>query len=463
MQDRSVLLFPGLGAYSTGVLQQARQHYPQVTETFAEIDTVAADYGIPPVSDVLFGTREATIKELLAERAELLQLAIFGTSVATFRILVAEGAEPYLLVGHSFGEMAALVCADAFDLADGARMVCARTEALRAWEGRGAMAAIGANEPVVKHLIGLAEEHDLVIGCSNAPRQHVIAGPVESVTRVGKAAEALGFFFAQLNLPYASHHPSMHSAVPQFIELMGSVRQRPLRRTVLSPIHGRRYHDGDDLRRAIAECLILPVRFTDAIRTLHAQGCKNFVEAGALNALTRCVEATVPGVRTFAPLLTREEEIKNLRLAADAAHGSLSTPPDVSARRPKAAAPEAAVVSFLTPPTDSIPSARVENDAIREARQAAQSHQNGDTRQDVLARLQRLYAEALEYPIDLLTESASLEAELGIDSLKQTSLLTKVVEEFGLSDDPSELRVWEFATLGQIADHVVTSGQGALR
>lgn len=460
MRDRSVFLFPGLGAYSTGVLRQARLHHPQVTETFEEIDAVAAGYGIPPVSDILFGTREASIKELLAERGEYLQLAIFGTSVATYRILAAEGAEPYVLVGHSFGEMAALVCAEAFDLADGVRLVCARTEALRAWEGRGAMAAVGANESVVKHLIGLVEEPDLVIGCTNAPRQNVIAGPVESVVVAGKAAEALGLFFARLNLPYASHHPSMYPAVPDFVERMGPVRQRPLRRPVLSPIHGRRYHDGDDLRRAIADCLILPVHFTDAIRTLHAQGCKNFVEIGALNALTRCVEATVPGVRTFAPLLNPDEETTNLRLTAEAVRGSAAPPQAVSGHAPIVAAPEAAVVSFLATKTDSIPAARVENDAIRDQ---GQPQQNGDFRKNVLTRLQRLYAEALEYPVDLLTEGASLEAELGIDSLKQTSLLTKVVEEFGLSDDPSELRVWEFATLGRIADHVVTAGQGALR
>lgn len=461
MHDRSVFLFPGLGAYSTGVLRQARQNHPQVDETFDEIDTVAAGYGISPVSDVLFGRREASIKELLDERAELLQLAIFGTSVATYRILAAAGAEPYLLVGHSFGEMAALVCAEAFDLADGVRLVCARTEALRTWEGRGAMAAIGANETVVKHLIGLVEEHDLVIGCTNAPRQNVIAGPVESVARVGKAAEALGIFFARLNLPYASHHPSMHPAVPEFIELMGSVRQRPLRRPVLSPIHGRRYHDGDDLRRAIADCLILPVHFTEAVRTLHAQGCKNFVEVGALNALTRCVEATVPGVRTFAPLLKPEDETTNLRLAAEAVRGGSAPPPAVSGPAPIVTAPEAAaVVSFLAPATDSIPLARAENDAIRDP---GQPDRNGSSRKEVFARLQRLYAEALEYPVELLTESAPLEAELGIDSLKQTSLLTKVVEEFGLADDPGELRVWEFATLGRITDHVVAAGQGALR
>lgn len=462
MRDRTVFLFPGLGAYSTNVLRQAHRDYPQIAETFAEIDATAATCGVPSVSEVLFGPHEAPIKLLLERQAELLQLAIFGTSVATFRVLRSEGVVPYLLVGHSFGEMAALVCAEAFDLADGVRLVCARTAALRSWEGRGAMAAVGANETVVKHLIGLVEEPDLVIGCTNAPQQNVLSGPVESIARAGEAAEALGFFFARLNLPYASHHPSMHPAVVDFVERMATVRQRPLRHAVMSPIHHRRYNDSDNLRQALADCLVLPVHFTDVVRSLHAQGCKNFVEVGALNTLTRCVQSTVPGVHTFAPPLVPHEETAQLRMVAEAVRQPETTAPRTEFGPSASPAPEAALVAPLAAPAEVVPTARTEKDAIP-VRGAGSRPESGDTRHAVLTRLQELYAAALEYPVELLTESAALEAELGVDSLKQTSLLTKVIEEFKLPDEPSGMRVWEFSSLGRIADHVMTARQGALR
>jgi [acyl-carrier-protein] S-malonyltransferase len=456
MADRTVFLFPGLGAYSTGVLRQAYREYPQIAATFAEIDTVAAQHGVRSVSDALFGPEELTIKQLLARPAELLQLAIFGTSVATHRILTDAGVEPYLLLGHSFGEMAALVCADAFSLADGVRLVCARTVALRDWEGKGAMAAVGANETVVKHLIGLVEEPDLVIGCANAPQQNVIAGPQGAITRAGEAADALGFFFARLNLPYASHHPSMQPAVTEFVRLMAEIRQQPLRRPVFSPIHGRRYTDTDDLRQALADCLILPVRFTDAVRSLHAQGCVNFVEVGALNALTRCVQLTVPSTRSLAPLLVPAEEVSQLRAVADiCVHGVAAPAP----ARPVASSPTRAEAYVVAPLPDPEP---IETPA------AIPLARNGSTAtapasDDVLERLRELYATALEYPVEVLTPDAALEAELGVDSLKQTALLGKVITEFGLGDEPGELRVWEFRTLGHIADHIAAARQGALR
>jgi len=459
MHNRTVFLFPGLGAYSTGVLREAHRNHAPVGETFAEIDAAAAALGVPPVTDVLFGPREYTVKELLGRQAELLQLAIFGTSVATHRLLVESGAEPDLLLGHSFGEMAALVSAGAFTLADGVRLVCARTEALRPWEGKGAMAAVGANERVVAHLIGLVEEPELVLGCANAPRQNVVAGPAGALSRLETAAEALGFFFARLNLPYASHHPSMSQAVDAFMDLMAPIRQRPLQAPVYSPIHGRRYTDTDDLKQALADCLVLPVRFVDAVRDLHAQGCTTYVEVGALNALTRCVQATVPGVHTFAPLLTPEDETANLGAAAEAAR-RVDRPTAPAAPAPVTAVPEAALVAPLAEPPlppavpAEIPQARTGTESV------APSPADRD---QVLERLRLLYAAALEYPPELLTEDASLEAELGIDSLKQTSLLARVIEQFELPGEPGDLRVWELPSLGRIADLVLASRQGALR
>lgn len=451
MSSRTVFLFPGLGAYSTGVLRQARHDHRQIDETFHEIDEVAAERGLPPVSALLFRDRALTIQEMLAEPAELLQLAIFGASVVTHRILVEGGLEPDLLVGHSFGEMAALVAAGAFSLADGARLVCARCDALRDWEGRGVMAAIGTNETAAGHLPGLLDEPDLVIGCLNAPRQTVLSGPAAAVDRAERVARALDLPFARLQLPYASHHPAMRPAVATFVELMAGVRQLPLQRAVYSPIHLRRYTDDDDLKQALAECLVLPVLFTRTARDLHASGYQNFVEAGALNTLTRCVELTVPGVRTWAPLIDPERESEGLSAAAGASSARQRSTAVAVPRETGDAA--AAVVAPAAPA--QVPEQRAVEPVSPEQVSPEQVSREQVSREQVLRELRELYAAALEYPPDVLTEEVLLEAELGVDSLKQTSLLNRVVERFGLTSSSDRMRVWELPTLGHIADHVV--------
>lgn len=464
MPYRSVFLFPGLGAYSTGVLRQARTAHQQVHQTFNEIDEVAAGLGIPSISNVLFGPEEMSIRDLLRRRAEILQLAIFGTSVATHRILVDTGKTPWLLVGHSFGEMAALVCARAFSLADGVRMVCARTEVLRPWEGRGAMAALGVSEKIANHLIGLIDEPELAIACLNAPRQTVISGPIPAIAKAEQAAKALDIFAARLQLPYASHHPSMRQAANHFLDLIADLKQQPFELPVISPIHGRRYTDTDDLRLALAECLVRPVAFTGVVRDLHARNASSFVEVGALNALTRCVELTVPGVDTVAPLVNANTEIAGLQHAASG-EGSAPVKQKTQWQQGNGSRQQAAEVVAPIAFVATAPAAREPADngnglthSDYPLRTVDSTTTTGPT---VFDRLQALYAEALEYPPDVLTSDARLEADLGVDSLKQTALLARVIEQFHLPGDAGELRVWEFPTLGHIADHIQTASVDA--
>jgi [acyl-carrier-protein] S-malonyltransferase len=425
----SVFLFPGLGAYSAGVLRQARIAHPQVKSVFEEIDEVAAEYGTPAVSALLFDAGPPSTQEMLAGPAEVMQLAIFGTSIATHRILVESGAKPSVLLGHSFGEIAALVSAGAFSLADGVRLVFARAAALREWEGRGAMAAIVVSEPIAGHLIGVLDEPEVVVACLNAPRQTVLSGPIPAITRVEDAAKALGFRCVRLHLPYAAHHPSLRHAIPGFLERTADVRQRPLTIPVISATRRGQYTDGDHLCRRLAEGMELPVHFLGSVRDLHARGASRFVEAGALNALTRCVEATLPGVRTFAPLLDPEAETANL------AHAAQRDAPHEEA--------QAAI-------EESVPSQRTVK-------------REGLCRAEVLDRLRGLYSEALDYPLDVLTENAHLEADLGVDSLKQTALLAQVADLFELPGTGTLLAVARFSDLGKIADHITGAATATAR
>ncbi|MFI1191239.1 acyltransferase domain-containing protein [Streptomyces californicus] len=83
----------------------------------------------------------------------------------------------------------------------------------------------------------------------------------------------------------------------------------------------------------------------------------------------------------------------------------------------------------------------------------------GNTRTSILAELRTFYAEALEYPPDVLEEAADLEADLGVDSVKQAELLSRVVEHWELPPLPEDYRVSDYITLGQVAD-LVLAGRG---
>ncbi|MET8129522.1 acyltransferase domain-containing protein [Streptomyces sp. NPDC005065] len=321
MADSTVLLFPGIDAYSTGVLRQARFQFDVVNDTLAEIDHRAADFAIPSVTDVLFNGNPPTFGELRALGGELAELVVFSVSLATARALLDQGLEPYGLLGHSFGEMAALTAAGAFTPADGVVLVHARFAAFETIKAEGAMAVIGAGEAETRDLLAGPTERQLQIACVNTPTLCVVSGPVAAIDLGAKAAHDAGLSWSRIDLPYAAHHQSARKASECFLDLTAGLRQRPLRHPVFSPVRNLWYDDGDDLLRAFAECMWRPVRFSDAVRTLHEGGAQIFVEAGARRSLTRCVAeilAGAPGVNCVAPLRDPRAETAALTQAANA-------------------------------------------------------------------------------------------------------------------------------------------------
>jgi acyl carrier protein len=77
------------------------------------------------------------------------------------------------------------------------------------------------------------------------------------------------------------------------------------------------------------------------------------------------------------------------------------------------------------------------------------------SRDEIFKSLTALYATALEYPEEVFTEDVELEAELGVDSVKQAELLARVAQEFRLPGRPEDLRLSDYHTMGKVVDFVV--------
>lgn len=318
MTPSAVLLFPGLDAYSAGALRQAREEFPAIGDMVAQIDDAATAHGLPRLSNALFDGPPLSLADLTSRSPALAELAVFATSLITARVLIAQGLRPALM-GHSFGEIAALAAAGALTSADAVTLVLARSTAFDTIRGEGAMAVVGAGEADVTKLLTGLDRADVSIACVNTPTQCVISGPAESVDSASGASRKLGIACTPLALPYAAHCPGARAASRYFLDLIASVRQKPLQHPVFSPVRSRWYQDGDDIRQALAECMHRPVYFSDAVGALHAAGIRVFIEAGARRSLTRYARETLAGagaVKFIAPLLDPAAESENLRLAA---------------------------------------------------------------------------------------------------------------------------------------------------
>src|SRR5438874_1095258 len=108
-----VFLFPGQGAYFPGALRFAAEQYAVVDNTLRDIDAVARAHLRGSVRDLLLDPNAASLEALENDDPDTLQMAIYAASVCAYRILEARGCAPSILVGHSLGEIAALVCGGA--------------------------------------------------------------------------------------------------------------------------------------------------------------------------------------------------------------------------------------------------------------------------------------------------------------------------------------------------------------
>jgi acyl transferase domain-containing protein len=279
-------VLPGQGAYRPGFAAELRAGWTAATEVFARVETVVRESGHPSMLTLL--DREPGLPELLAGHWEVLQFTLFTTAVAMHDVLVAEGLRPAALMGHSFGEIAALCCGKAFSVEDGARIVHARNLALRSAPA-GAMAGLATDAEGAAEIAG--QVPGTTIACVNSASQHVLSGAVAEMGEVVRLARERGVDAVLLSSNHAFHHPVLATAAEPFRGSVAHLARVSPTTPVFSPIQGEYYGPGDDVAALLAGHLTRPVRFAEAVDELTRQGISDFVECGASTTLASLVRS----------------------------------------------------------------------------------------------------------------------------------------------------------------------------
>ncbi len=306
----SAFLFPGQGSQSIGMLAELAGAAPVVGETFAEASEALG-------MDLWRLSQDGPEADL--NRTENTQPALLAADIATWRAWRGLGGPmPSAMAGHSLGEYAALVAADALDFADAVRLVRRRGQLMQQAvpEGQGAMAAIlGLDDAVLE---GLCAEvaGDEVVSCANynSPGQVVIAGARSAVDRACEAASAAGARRA-LPLPVSvpSHCALMRGAADELAAELAAIEVR----TPLVPVWHNAdvasHAEADAIRDALARQLWQPVRWTRTIEALVAGGVTRFAECGpgkVLAGLNRRIsrESAITALDSIAALEQLNEE-----------------------------------------------------------------------------------------------------------------------------------------------------------
>jgi [acyl-carrier-protein] S-malonyltransferase len=286
------VVFPGQGSQFSGMADPWLEHPAGV----AVLEEASEAMG----RDVVAGCHD----ESALATTSFVQPALLACDVAAFRVLESEGIRTLGVAGHSLGEFAALVAADAVTLPEALGLVVVRGEAMqRAGEERpGTMSAlIGMGTEDAEALCDGARGYDiLLVANQNSPAQVVISGTVAAIERAELLAKERRVRAIRLNVAGAFHSPLMQPAVAPILEELRKVDIRAPRFPIAENVTGTLVTDAAELRTLLERHVVSPVRWEACAQALAAAGASTFLEAGPGEVLTKMAKRAVPGAEAIA-------------------------------------------------------------------------------------------------------------------------------------------------------------------
>lgn len=284
----NAFVFPGQGAQFSGMGKDLYDAYPEARTMMLRANEILGF----SLTDIMF---EGSDEELRQTRVT--QPAIFLHSIVAGRLMTT--LRPDMVAGHSLGEFSALVAAEALNWEDALRLVSQRALAMQeACEMQpSTMAAVLAlaDEKVVE----VCEQIDDVVVAANfnCPGQVVISGTLNGIDLACKALKEAGTKRA-LKLPVggAFHSPLMQPAVQKLQDaIMATTFHTPIC-PVYQNVSAKAETDKDTIQRQVLEQLTSPVRWTQSVRQMIADGATAFYEFGPGDVLKGLIRKINPEV-----------------------------------------------------------------------------------------------------------------------------------------------------------------------
>ena len=284
----NAFVFPGQGAQFSGMGKDLYDAYPEARTMMLRANEILGF----SLTDIMF---EGSDEELRQTRVT--QPAVFLHSIVAGRLMTT--LRPDMVAGHSLGEFSALVAAEALHWEDALRLVSQRALAMQeACEMQpGAMAAVLAlaDEKVVE----VCEQIDDVVVAANfnCPGQVVISGSISGVDLACKALKEAGAKRA-LKLPVggAFHSPLMQPAAQKLQDAIMATTFRTPICPVYQNVSAKAETDKDTIQRQVLEQLTSPVRWTQSVQQMIADGATAFYEFGPGDVLKGLIRKINPEV-----------------------------------------------------------------------------------------------------------------------------------------------------------------------
>ena len=283
-----VFVFSGQGPQWWAMGRQLLAHNQPFRDKIEECDALFREFGNWSLMKEL--SRDQSSSRM--EETEIAQPAIFALQVALVALWRSYGVVPSAVVGHSMGEVAAAHVAGVLTLRAAARIIFHRGRAMSFAPSTGRMLAASVNETQARELAA-SYRGQVVVAGYNSPNSVTFSGEQAPLDRIAQTLEARGIFNRFLQVSFAFHSHQMDPVKSGLLRSLGKVETSPAQLPLWSTVTGK-LTDGLNMTtdywwRNVRK----PVRFSDAIAGLIAEGHSCFIELGAHPALTAALSETL--------------------------------------------------------------------------------------------------------------------------------------------------------------------------
>ncbi len=425
------LMFTGQGSQYLDMGLDLAAAYPIVRQTFEEADrilTPTLGKGITDYIRLLPGEDKDAKSDQLRQ-TEYSQPATLTLDVAILRLLAAYGVSSDVVAGHSLGEYGAAVAAGVMTFEQALLAVSARGREMAniRLDDPGKMAGIAASTQVVEEI--LAEVDGYVIAANkNCPSQTVIAGASDAMDEASERFKARGITVYPLPVSHAFHSAIVQPASEPLRGVLQRLGLRAPQKPITTNVTGDYYPTGDDAVPAIIDLLAqqisAPVEWVAQLERMYDDGARVFVECGPKRALSGFTVAILKR-RPHRALYTNHPKRGGVASFRDALAGLLAV------GLPVRATPVALdQIDLFAPPMPR----KATTTAL-----AAWSELQGKSEAipELEEGIRRIVGNATGYAPQELDMDFELEADLGIDTVKQAEIFGVVRDTYGIPSDPA--------------------------
>lgn len=489
-KQKIAVMFPGHGSQYPSMLLKLRESCDAVGKVMDTSDALYQSMTGKPLTTNWTGD--------ITNEAVILQPSIYTANLAMYSLLQQENLSPNFLVGHSLGEISALAAAGTITFEDGIKICYYRARCLDQLpaEESGRMLSIKGS-PEEEYLKGFLDgNRNSCVSIINTPDQFVVSGYTQEITHLKQICEDRNITSHILPIPFPFHSSLLKTISEEFynnIKSIGfSVNMIPVYSTILQRFYVPEDFHGSNMARILASQLYTPFSFVKSINDIYEKGASVFVECGPNNILSALANEIIGDKnKTVIHMNSRREEERltiekfkakaalNIAYKNQGDHNSMKSnlytaisrftgyPVGIIEKYAKQYKNSDLTKKLAIHPTIETQILTYLNEAFSLKTDQGLNSILSDTApsvhcckskavtfEEVIDFIKKAIAEKTGYPVELLDHEADLEADLGIDSVKQAEVLGIVREHFGYENDKN-VKIKDYPDILSISKYIM--------